>query len=102
MAPLSSADPALTPYGPSHRAETAWSVRGMRLRRLVFAFRNPAPVLRSPPKVGTPESSLAATRRRTRGQYRAWESHGLGSCSEERAGSSRRVLRSSSGVDQQG
>lgn len=31
--------------------ENAWNVRGMRLRRPVFAFRNPAPVLRSPPKV---------------------------------------------------
>lgn len=79
--------------------ENAWNVRGMRLRRPVFAFRNPAPVLRSPPKVGTPESSLAAMHRRTQGQYRAWERHGLGSSSEEeRAGSSRRVLKSSSGV----
>ncbi|XP_040081483.1 uncharacterized protein LOC120852159 [Oryx dammah] len=78
--------------------ETAWNVRGMRLRRLVFAFRNPAAVLKSPPKVGTPESSPAAMRRQTRGQYRAWERHGLGSSSEERAGLSHRVLKSSSGV----
>ncbi|XDA73456.1 hypothetical protein R6Z07F_003679 [Ovis aries] len=71
----------------------------MRPRRLVFAFRNPAAVLRSPPKVGTPESSPAAMHRQTRGQHRAWERHGLGSSSEEeRVGLSRHVLKSSSGV----